>query len=542
MSVVHSDSDSTQISASSGRPKAPTTVLALPLWFQLDLGYEPEATPPVSAEDSLSWLDEITSGFGAPLEELPATTWQPLEPPPPVTTTEPRKAPLPPPPATEPAASPFPSPSPSVSPGPAVDASDDVLAALDRPPKERLATKPGDATHIDVLEILEGERRADHPANVSDLPADTNIDILAVLDAETPQPVGTTTPPPADAAPASHLPGPETDTDLASDAEQIASILAVLGADPTILRPAGAPSGPEATQSPTGAAPPTQLSRRSPEASPPSPESPAAVEPVESPLLTDESTSVIVSHLANQIPDDPDEAIAWLERMAQESARRPARSPRTPPKPITLPFEAGNRLEPARPARPVVENDIPDNLDDALAWLDELVADDARREALQDPTDIIEPLTPLVAAALPEPPEALPPIPSTPPIALSDEVNEALAWLDQLAAQDSGPIPTLADDTEPGSTGEGASVALSATQAALTSGDIEALVAVYDSQLQEATALDDVIQQVQGALAQYPQAIPLYRVLGDAQQRQGDVSGAAATYRQALLQALEQLL
>lgn len=518
-----------------GRPKpTPTSILTLPAWLQLDLGYTQEAPPPPAGdEDNLSWLDEIASGFGAPLEEPPSTTpWQPLE------TAPAGQRPATPPVATETTTLP-PIPPPT-------SAADDVLAALDRRPKERLATTPGDDTHIDLLEILEGERQAPQPdARES---SETNIDILAVLEAEIAptspgQPAGAPT---AHANPQARLGEPQTDTDPISDAEEIASILAVLGADTSILR--AAPPAPEGTPPPTppaptplSEAPPTLVSRRPREAASAASEPSAAAAPGETPPLPAESTSVIVANLANQIPDDPDEAIAWLERMAQESSERPARSPRPPLKATPPTAEVTGRRD--KDTAATFEADIPDNLDDALAWLDELVAADARRDALDDPTDIIELPTPDVAVATLEPLVDLSPPPATPPIARPDDLDDALAWLDQIAAQDNSPLPALAVDTEPtsGSASEVPPTPSDAVEAAMDSGDITAIVTAFDAWLGETTALDEVIAQAQAALVQHPQAIQLYRVLGDAQQQQGDMVGAAATYRQALLQALAHL-
>lgn len=619
-------SAATPASPPSFRAALPEPVRDLPSWLLLDMGYAPAAAAVAVVEaegDQLSWLDEVASGFGAPLEEAPAGPWEgapiaptrpeiapapeesaephtPIksEPPTPVAPPAPPKitaatevnAPLPPMPTVRrPDVADFPT-EPDL---PELAGLDDALAGLDRRPRERLGITPEDGTNIDVLAILDAEmREAEGPQTPQE---ETNIDLLSVLEAELTEQLG------RDAV--------ATDTDVATDEQQLASIMAVLGgeaadeieaeqapppdtapppdaaavegtlisaAEPTIISARQyvppEPATPPAT--PPTAAPEVQTSTETPA------DKPAAQPTVEqgstSPTIVhvEETSSVFVANLANEIPDDPDEAIAWLEKMAQESSRRGARrqdkraqtvssSPPAevtppvaePPTPVNAPTLDSAPTPPAvaiAPTPPAVapaavlpdlEGVLPETLDDALAWLDELVASEKRREELEDATDIVEPLPPTPVASAPSAEEIIP------PITLPEEVDDALDWLDQFAAEQGPTGAELAVDSEV-DTQINATTAPAASQeeplhaqaqTALAAGDIELAVTAFEKLLEQPDSAAGLLPALQAASAEHPQALGLQRVLGDAYAQQGQAAEAAQTYRQALIEALSRL-
>lgn len=612
----------------SYRAALPVPIRDLPTWLLLDMGYAPPVAAPVIADapkpesDHLSWLDEIASGFGAPLEDVSLGYWEDTptnvtKPNPPAASTSAasdltqRPTPI----AALPSEEPEPTPLENKTPLPAstqtateiasdlaplklprledaantptepgrsdVRGLDEALAGLDHLPKKRLATSHEDGTDIDVLAMLEAQmREAKAGGSRGDAPPrreETNIDLLAVFE--------------ADLTEQADRPAIATDTDITSDKGQLASIMAVLGndsAESLILPEATHISTAEPTIigarrfTPDEPTPPESVSAETPAAEP-APPAPEPVTPLPPPPVAaeqdhasptivhlEETSSVIVANLANEIPDDPDEAIAWLEKMAQESSRRAPRRKETRSKMPTVsasiapPVAAVNppTNEPATPTRMAaapaaespdtvvkstsknipapppaampagLESAIPETLDDALAWLDELVSSEKRREELEDATEVVEPLE-LEPDAPPSSEEEI-----APPDILVEEADNTLDWLDRFAAEQDFPAANLTVQAAP------EVVVMSAAeqaQAALAAGDFAQATPLVEQLLAEADSAENLLPALQTAVELHPTEIGLQRWLGDAYLRQGRAADAAAAYRQALMAALTRL-
>ena len=80
--------------------------------------------------------------------------------------------------------------------------------------------------------------------------------------------------------------------------------------------------------------------------------------------------------LADEVPDDPDEAMAWLERLA---ARQGARLEELP---TVLERPDLGADEPASDDVKSLADEIPDDPDEALAWLEQMAQDDETRDAI----------------------------------------------------------------------------------------------------------------------------------------------------------------
>ncbi len=186
------------------------------------------------------------------------------------------------------------------------------------------------------------------------------------------------------------------------------------------------------------------------------------------------------------IPDDPDEAMAWLERLA---ARQGASLDELPSlydadeetlAALTAVPEA--QVEPEEPEAPVepetaaAELDVPENIDDAMAWLEQLaarqgasldelpsvteVADEVETpdwiaaqsssaaDVLEE-VDTVEDLetmedwtTPSEETAVADTAEAA--------LGVPDDIDDAMAWLEQLAARQGASLdelPSVTDET-----------------------------------------------------------------------------------------------
>jgi hypothetical protein len=173
---------------------------------------------------------------------------------------------------------------------------------------------------------------------------------------------------------------------------------------------------------------------------------------------------------AGEIPEDPDEAMAWLEMLA---AREGVGFDELPdePKPTeveTVAEAVGETPETEEPAASslaaeldeALEESLPSGLDEALGWLEELTTDTA---ATEDTTEfaeglhvVEEPPTPAVEHDVAEAlagAELLFAEPTTVPGEQEaevdaddidyDDANDAMAWLEQLAARQGAPIEEL---------------------------------------------------------------------------------------------------
>ncbi len=184
---------------------------------------------------------------------------------------------------------------------------------------------------------------------------------------------------------------------------------------------------------------------------------------------------------SDQVPEDPDEAIAWLERLA---AKQGAPSEELPTVKSTVSFA----VEELAPIDPEVGNsyedtgEIPEDPDEAMAWLERLAArQGADAEELTSVETVAEVAGPGPTAEL-EDEVVVEPLQSS----LSGDLDEALGWLEELtvpqepteeAPEDLTPItvneelptPAVAHDVEEALTGaellfaEPASAALTET-------------------------------------------------------------------------------
>jgi tetratricopeptide (TPR) repeat protein len=170
---------------------------------------------------------------------------------------------------------------------------------------------------------------------------------------------------------------------------------------------------------------------------------------------------------AGEIPEDPDEAMAWLEMLAAKEVANTGEGASPPSGDLELPVPSD--AEPAPDVEPTVEalsadldealgGSLPSGLDEALDWLEELTIEPG--EAVTTPAEplavVEEPPTPAVAHQVDEAlagAELLFAEPDTrepgaeadqPADELQyDEAEDAMAWLEQLAARQGAPIEEL---------------------------------------------------------------------------------------------------
>ncbi|MGB1251374.1 MAG: hypothetical protein ACPG8W_12205 [Candidatus Promineifilaceae bacterium] len=323
-----------------------------------------------------------------------------------------------------------------------------------------------------------------------------------------------------------------------------------------------------------------------------------------------------VANLAEGIPDDPDEAIAWLEQMARQESLVD-----TPPvyteqaEPLSgglgnaphflddllpnAPFDEpttvapasvdvideresfmrqleeameshGNGAEAQKPdetgAREVQSADIseplPEELSDALAWLEDLVA--GSENSIDETTVELNEadVQALLNQAIPEPVLPEPekkrravqkkaPKPAPVPPAVNEslsvvdpeggELDEALAWLEAFANEESSLILPVTTE-EPAqkqpamrSTRPYDEVRTRAENA-LALGDHQQVAREYTSLIEneKSTALDIVIKDMTRITKQVTTSPLLYRVLGDAYAKQLNFEMAAQAYRNGL--------
>lgn len=185
---------------------------------------------------------------------------------------------------------------------------------------------------------------------------------------------------------------------------------------------------------------------------------------------------------AGEIPEDPDEAMAWLEMLAaQEGASTDATKPDSPQvevdaAPVAEP-DSGAADEPAQSSLSAdldeaLGGSLPSDLDEALGWLEALAEEPEATQLEQDqvepPAVVEEPPTPAVAHEIPQElvgadllfaePESREGIADIDQVADGldqagdaldadelqyDEAEDAMAWLETLAARQGAPIEEL---------------------------------------------------------------------------------------------------
>ncbi|MCO5182979.1 MAG: hypothetical protein M9928_13370 [Anaerolineae bacterium] len=205
-------------------------------------------------------------------------------------------------------------------------------------------------------------------------------------------------------------------------------------------------------------------------------------------------------------PEDPDEAVGWLEKMAHQDEPTSA-------------AKAG-----ALAAAKGIDPDDDDNADDmsaALAWVEQIVNDNTEQQTQPEP--------------VPKP---------------SDEVDDPLAWLEKMEQEESTIVSTLpghksqsqpssesklVESPQPEMTFSGPhSAERQQAYNAFLAGDVAGAAEQYRALLPRDDALDAVIDDLVQVTSVQPEAGPLYRVLGDAYMRRGEGARAAAAYRSAV--------
>lgn len=161
-----------------------------------------------------------------------------------------------------------------------------------------------------------------------------------------------------------------------------------------------------------------------------------------------------------ELPEDPDDAMAWLEELAVRQGAPVEEL-------ITVTDTAAPEPEAAPGDEEAVESEpaVAEDLDDAMAWLEELaVSDDAPQEELPSVADVLglDEAAVMDAAAAEEPDSEAPTQPELEVVeagvdsaetegvleSASEDLEEAMHWLEELAKQQGVPVET-AQEPEP---------------------------------------------------------------------------------------------
>ena len=181
--------------------------------------------------------------------------------------------------------------------------------------------------------------------------------------------------------------------------------------------------------------------------------------------VSDDSSPVDDAEYLSEIPDDPDDAIAWLEQLAVQEDVSAEESPVDPEigSDETADFEeeiAEENTEAITVAEGAFdESDIPEDPDDAMVWLEQLAArqgapldelpsveeaPELEEEIVADETALEGIVGAVVEAVAEESVETVDVIEE--PIDESDipdDPDDAMAWLEQLAARQGAPLDEL---------------------------------------------------------------------------------------------------
>ena len=202
---------------------------------------------------------------------------------------------------------------------------------------------------------------------------------------------------------------------------------------------------------------------------------------------------------------------------------------------------------------PVAEGDMMSG-DDALAWLESLAAgkeDELRAQAeaeAQARVDEILGRKPELKVAAPEEagvpeeptePEAPEPVvaEARTPEPLVEEVPEPVAEAPkiepEIAPEEALPQEGVVTGIAPEEEAEYAEL-LAQARAAWKAGNIDAVIEHYSKLIQAEASLDDVIDDLQEAVAEQPDSAALYQVLGDAYMANGMIDQAIEAFNQAM--------
>lgn len=248
-----------------------------------------------------------------------------------------------------------------------------------------------------------------------------------------------------------------------------------------------------------------------PQAPQPTPEPEVAAE---TPHATPPRAAVDWSELSAGMPEDPDEALAWLEGMSDtaklsdgdlvaldadaDAPVPPADAPRAP-----MPSETDARVIAATEQLDLDAHflaDMPEDPDEAVRWLEQVAAQQGvALEAAH------------VADADEEP--SLEDLPTDPGLHLRAAMEEAEAQQ---------------------RTAETRELQRSQAADALAAGNWETAVSTYRTQLDSGDDLPGLISTLEDMVTEFPKVPKLRRVLGDAYMRNGQLDEAVAAYQHAL--------
>jgi tetratricopeptide (TPR) repeat protein len=620
----------------------------------------PDVIEPVDEaeeEDAMAWLEKLAAGQGDPIEELPTMLADPAEPPP----LHPSAA------AAE--AEPPPVEADAAGMEDADDAMDwlEQLAVDQSTPLEDLPSVADRVLASAIMSELEGDVPIAE-ADAGDAPLPEEERVLAPEAAESEEAAADSAAAPVEAAaeepveieeaPAEPAAAPvEAVAEEPVEVEETADVEPETTAEIAPAAPALTPELAEALDylERLAAAQGVDLAQVSVDRAPATADLETALArldglavetAVTTPPLAAAPPATELADLSAEMPEDPDEALAWLERLAHEAALTEGELVASQeeievvdelPTPVSAGRAAESAPEAPPPAVPAVEDEpdflseMPDDPDEAMAWLERLAARQgaprAELPSLQELaddelSDWIEPAAapaeaiapdeaPAAAGDVAAPPEveeaqeieaptavalpesAEPELSATAPV-LEDELTWAewlagrefdedtlpspdvddLAWLDSLAEADaeawlagveaeaaasglhvdaaaqvdepptSPEAPTrpwMAAPDEPDTTSEPDAAVLDVdvgrlTQAreALAGGDLVAAAETYQALVTQQDGLAALIADLEKAVNDYPTSLPFYRLLGDAYMDNGQLQKAVETYRRAL--------
>ena len=201
----------------------------------------------------------------------------------------------------------------------------------------------------------------------------------------------------------------------------------------------------------------------------------AKVLAIETAASTEGPTENDWNHLSAEIPDDPDEALAWLGRLSDDDT--------TPDGNLEIPEDNLTGLE--------------DNHGQNTQQVNSVSGQSARESTLGVET-------------LDEMP---------------DDPDEAMAWMRGLAEQQ--------EDMQDASSGEDQRdmETLESARLALSSGDLDKATEIYQDLLESGEGGSDLITDLESAVEEQPNSADLTRLLGDAYMQDGQMQKALRTYR-----------
>jgi tetratricopeptide (TPR) repeat protein len=374
---------------------------------------EAEAAGPAEGEDVMAWLERLAARQGAPLEELPSVTAAP----------EPvAQPPVPAAPVMEQPPAPVMEQPPSLGDSEAAPSAEAIAEA----------EAAGPAEGEDVMAWLE-RLAARQGAPLEELPSVTAAPTAPVAQ------------PPAPAAPVIEQPPSFGDSEAAPSAEALAEAEAAGPAEGedvmAWLERLAARQGAPLEELPSVTAAPTA----------PVAEVPA---PVEAVVETPVAQAPAAEEDMGEMPEDPEEARLWLERlMAREGRTAPAAPVMEQPPPFGD-SEAAPSAE-AEAAGPAEGEDV-------MAWLERLAArQGAPLEEL--PSMTAAPAQPAPVAEVPAPAEAVVETPMAQAPAAEEEMGEmpedpeeARLWLERLMTREGRAVPATAEPPAPSAEAEAA--------------------------------------------------------------------------------------